>query len=41
VELRGIEFLKAMRTAEIVDGSGKVVATATGSCLVINIPRTT
>lgn len=29
----------AFAEAEIVDGSGKVVATATGSCLVMDVPR--
>ena len=30
----------AFAEAEIVDGAGKVVATATGSCLVMEVPRT-
>ena len=30
----------AFAEAEIVDGLGKVVATATGSCLVMEVPRT-
>jgi uncharacterized protein (TIGR00369 family) len=30
----------AFADAEIIDGEGKVVATATGSCLVMEVPRT-